>query len=89
MTGAPSKKPRWVLPGSRGVAMFFAIFFTVFAVFEWYEVVAHGRWWDWLLAFWFLILSALGWASLIWAVRHPTSAPESTPPTRAEERDDG
>lgn len=89
MAGEPLRKPWFVLTTNRGGSWFFAVFYTVFAAFELYEAVAHGLWWQALLAVGFLLLSVLGWASLTWVLRHPTSAPEGTPPTAAEDRDDG
>lgn len=89
MGGETAKKPWFVLTTNRGGAWFFAAFYTVFAGFEVYEGATHGRWWQWLLAVGFVLLSVLGWVSLVWVLRHPIPAPDRTPPSRVEDRDDG
>jgi hypothetical protein len=69
VTGAPSKKPWWVIAYSRKYALFLAIFYLVFGCFWTIQGLLVGRWWDIAIGALWLLLDVAAWAT-VWWFRH-------------------
>jgi hypothetical protein len=66
VTGAPTKKPWWVIRRSRGYARFLAIFYTVFGGFWVVGGLALNGPWPILLGALSLLLAVPAWMSVRW-----------------------
>lgn len=91
MTGAPSKKPWWILTSSRPGSWWMAIFYTALACIEPLLALRRGDWWWLLIGVFFVLAAAIAWISLVWVLRHPATE-VSAPPEGADDatvRDDG